>query len=489
MRKMTMIPAFVTAGLFFLALAACTMDPAANTSATTTSSTSTTYQLQKVPRAISVQVPKSLVQSGSTAKALAASREATSRASGFQVGGLAFGDGMSARYWIKEGIWKSQKRLARAAWTLVLVDKAIVDGSLAPSSSTVPASTITWTQAMVDAYTALIPASFAKNADFDRALTLPVAGDTSELPAFVYDVVPASDTVNAASYAFQVTIVKAADGESTGSEETRTFYWSTDRSRFKFAHQEFDGSAVPVEQSFVAYDSTALSMASGSVGEHGTIQVEIKADATATATNGAFLFFDATFASGDAETGLSAGGSVAISAHGYADDSGGTLTSTITVTASGGTVSVYYLKEGFNPAGDLTYLATSPDGLTWTEVASLTTDSTVVADYAGKSGDVEVQHGQLGSSGNAVSGEFTKHASEWKATSGPLLVEIQNAGIKAGVWVASADSFTTVIGTGTAHEAGEVKIAFTSVPSGAYKIAPVDSAGLAIAASAISLTF
>jgi len=455
------------------------------------------YLLTKTPTAIGVDVPKTLVQSGTTAKVLVARAMGSGMMSTGPLAGHDFeGEHLGAYHWIKQGLWQSQKRLARAAWTMVLLDKTIADRNLVPAAAgsnvSVAGATITWTQEMVDAYKALIPSSFADNANFESVAKLPVAGDASDLPAFTYETAPVAD----APYDIVVTFGAIASGDDSTDqgEEVKTFSWSADKSKFKFEQAKndgtnSDGSTKSVERNYVAYDATVGSMAAGRQDvEHGTTTFEVKADPAST-THGAFIWFDASLGHDAAgEMSLANDGAVTISAQGYADDSGGTVTETITVTL-GTTVTVFYIKEGFDSAGALNYAGISLDGgLTY--VAFVGTGSEI-GSYTAKTDQVEAEHQSMGVTSTEVEHEIRQNAGS-VASSGALMVEVQNSAVTKGVWVASTDGFVTIIGTGFAKEGGEVKIAFTTVPASgaAYSIAKLNASNAPDTANAITgLTF
>ncbi|HUX39913.1 MAG TPA: hypothetical protein VMV83_02005 [Rectinemataceae bacterium] len=440
------------------------------------------YLVSVVPSSVSVQMPKSLVQSGTTAKAL--SRDMV--AGGGMMGTFTFdGQGTSGYHWIKQGIWDTQKRLARAAWNMLLVDSIVSGQKLSPSSTAVPGQTVTWTQAMVDAYTAMIPSSFASDADFENAAKLPTAGQTSQVPDFVYDLVPSTDAANYPTYYYQVTFTSTGDGEGDGETEAKTLYWSQDKTKFKFAQSQSqtDTTTTPAtvtvtEQNFVAYDASTSTMAAGRLDENGTMQVQLKSDPASTA-NGVFITFDASIKGGDGDSEYAKSGSVVISAQGYADRSGGTVTETITISdASTGAVTLLYLKESFDPSGHLTSAATSADGTTWTSVYAASGVTSIPTSYDGKVG--EVQHQDFSGAGDEVNSEFKEHHGDMASSGVPTVLEISvatPASLTVGAWVASNDATfkTAIIGAGYAKEAGELKIAFTAPPaSGAsFFIAPI----------------
>ncbi|MEI6874632.1 MAG: hypothetical protein WCL50_05815 [Spirochaetota bacterium] len=492
--RLALLPSFA---ITILAACAPTVSLTPTTTPTTTTTiaiaTTTQYTLAVAPKSISVAVPSSLVQSGTTAKSLSSSRAGASSAAGSLNGHDFEGEHMGAYHWVKQGIWDTQKRLARAAWTMVLLDNAISTQSLVPSAIGIKGSKVTWTQAMVDAYTALIPASFAGNANFKSVAKLPVAADQSDLPPFTYDSVPATDTVNYPTYSVVVTFGAVSNGEGS-AEETKTLYWSGDKTKFKFDYQKLDGKKV-VEQNYVAFDSTKNSMAASRQDvEHGTMTIEIKADttdATTIANNGAFIYFDASFGKDDADMAFAKDGTVTVSAQGYADKDGGSVTETITVTA-GTVITVYYVKEGFDTAGKATFASYSTDGVTYSDLLG---SAALVSGYETKRGKAETEHQNLGSTGSEVDDEISKNSVG--GITKPVMVEIKNAGITKGVWAAATDpTFATVIGTGTAKQAKEVKIAFTAAPKkgDTYYLAILipgtgGAAGTTDTANKITLTF
>lgn len=434
------------------------------------------YLLSVVPSSISVQMPKSLVQSGSTAKAL--SRDVVT-GGGTMGGAFTFdGQGTSGYHWIKQGIWDTQKRLARAAWNMLLVDSIVSGQKLSPSAATVPGQSVTWSQAMVDAYSAMIPSSFANDANFENAAKLPTAGQTSQVPDFVYDLVPSTDPINYPTYYYQVTFTSTGDAEGDGETESKTLYWSQDKTKFKFAQSQTDNSTTPAtvtEQNFVAFDSASATMAAGRLDENGTMQVQLKSDPASTA-NGVFIAFDASIKGGDSDSEFAKSGSVLISAQGYADSSGGTVTETVTIT-NAGAVTLLYLKESFDPSGHLTSAATSTDGTTWTPVYAAAGVTAIPNNYETKVG--EVQHQDFAGAGDEVNTEFKKNQGLMAASGVPTILEVSvanSASLTVGAWVASSYSTfakASIIGAGYAKESGELKIAFTSVPAASFYIAPV----------------
>ncbi|MDA8409005.1 MAG: hypothetical protein M0001_01280 [Treponema sp.] len=455
-----------------------------------------TYLVSVVPSSVSVQMPKSLVQTGTTAKSLSRAMAGGSQmGGGMMMGQGPMGNGhfqfdrmgMSGYHWIKQGIWDVQKRLARAAWNMVLVDSVVSGQSLAASSATIKGQSVTWTQAMVDAYTAMLPASLTGNANFVSAAKLPTAGTTSQLPDFVYNLVSSTDTTNYTTYYYQVTFSSAGDGEGDGQTEAKTLYWSQDKTKFKFAQSLTDSSTTPAtitEQNFVAYDSTSSTMAAGRIDEHGTMQLQLKADPNATATNGVFITYDSSIKNGDAESAFSQSGSTVISAQGYADSSGGTVTETITITDASGAVTVLYLKEGFDPNGQLTSAASSTDqGKTYTTVLFPMSGTQPPFGFSAQLGEVPQMN--FGASGNEINAEFRQNMGQMKSGAGtavPTMLSVAPVSstdtIAAGPWVASSTSTfstTTIIGMGFAREAGELKIAFSTVPASTvtFYIAPV----------------
>lgn len=447
------------------------------------------YNLTVVPSTMGVQTPKSLVQSGSTAKALA--RDLV--AGGGMMGSFVFdGEGTSGYHWVKQGMWEVQKRLARAAWNLVLVDSIVSGQKLQPSPTTIKGQSVTWTQDMVDACRSLVPTSFATDPDFENAARLPIAGQTSDLPDFVYDLVPASDTVNSPSYAYSVTFSSAGDGGSDGENETKTLFWSADKTRVKFVQTQTEassGAAAVTEENYVAFDATSGTEAAGRIDEHGSMQLRLKSD-PASSSNGVFIEFDASLTGGDSESVLSAGGgSVVISAQGYADGSGGTLTETISVADSSGTgLTLLYLRESFSATGGLLAAATSSDGSNWTSIYSVSGGSALGSPYETELGEVRNQ--DFSPAGSEVNAEFRQHRAEIAASTAPTVLEIavaNPASLTVGPWVASSDAnFSTLIGAGYVKDPGELRIAFGSLPSGGFYVAPFDpSSKTAVLASAL----
>jgi len=391
---------------------------------------------------------------------------------------------MGGQYWLERSLWNTQASLARGAETLVLLNTAITEGSLSPSASTILGSTIAWTQAMVDAYGALLPSSFASSATFTSDAPAPKVGMSSKLPDFVYSDVASSDTDNYGTYAKMVSIPIAASNSlaDSGASETRIFYWSDDLTKFKFVRsltQTTSGTTTTTAQTWVAYDSSASDMAAGLKDGDGTMSLELKADSTATSTLGTYITYDATINSGDDP--LVADGTLTIVCDGYAADDGGTIEDTITVTASSGATTVYYLKESFGSTGALTAVTYSSDGTTWTTLSGSNTATDLL--YSSKLGAF---HGtSLGN--NLVDHDMRGHDVQG---CGNLYV-IENSGITAGVWVAASDSaFTAIIGTGVAS-AGTLRLTFTAVPaSGAtFYVAPMGGSGSVDATKAISLTY
>ncbi|MEI6874461.1 MAG: hypothetical protein WCL50_04930 [Spirochaetota bacterium] len=445
----------------------------------TTVTTMTTANLAAVPRSITVDIPSSLLQSPTGARGLMGTTAwVDSSGMRHQMGGHDFSPGMGGHFWIGSGLWDTQLRLAKAARTLVLLDKVIADAKLEPSTSTIAGSTVTWTEEMVVAYSALLPSSFASSAAFKAAAGAPAVGSTSRIPDFVYSLVPATDTLNSPSYAKMVALAKASDDNNPLTSDTLTLYWSEDRGKFKFDHQVTEGSEV-TDSTFVAYDSSGPTMAAGRVDAHGTMTVAIKADSTATATHGTFLTYDASILQGDADSTLAADGSVAISAEGYADDQGGSLTDTITVT-SGSTAKVYYLKEDFDGNGRLTGLSYSVDGSTWTAFMSApllpATGYRMKVDIIGMPGN-----GGMGGMGGEVRHEMQGHGGGMPAGP-PRLYDISDASITTGVWVAAKDSaFATIIGTGVSREKGRAWLTFSTLPTkgDSWYLAPLGASGTA----------
>ncbi len=457
-----------------------------------TSSVATSASLKAVPRSLTIEVPTSLVGLTTAARSMGGMGPGgMGGPGGVKMGGHDFDRGMGAHFWIMRSLWDSQSRLARGAATIVAIDSIITADSLQPSATAVSGKSVTWTQAMVDSVTALLPGAFAKNAQFGADAMLPKVGTTRNLPDFTYDVVPASDTTNYGVYAKCITIAsEAIDGGSLS--ETRSFYWSDDKTKVKFAAKATDGTTV-VDQTFVAYDSATLTMSAGRIDGHGTATLEIKADSAAVATHGTFLTYQATIDKGDADSALASDGTVTIAADGYADDNGGTVTDTITVTPTTGTTEVYYLKEVFGSDGSLTSAEYSTDKLTWTSLASAPTAiSELYQHKAGMAGPGKMGMGELGGKMNHDMGQHGDFAGAGPgAMRPPRPSEIANSAITTGVWVAASDAaFTALIGTGISREAGKLFIGFISVPAdGAkYYIAPVVS-GKADATAAIELTY
>ncbi|MFZ4616203.1 MAG: hypothetical protein ACOYM2_08415 [Rectinemataceae bacterium] len=495
---MKRILSFFAAGLVVFGLMSCQLLDLAGISGGTsgtiqTSAIATSASLKAVPRSLTIEVPTSLVGSTAAARSMGGMGGfgGMGGPGGAMMGGHDFDRGMGAHFWIMRSLWDSQARLARGAATIVAIDSVIAADSLLPSATAVSGTSVTWTQAMVDSVTALLPSAFAKNSQFSADAMLPALGSVKVLPDFTYDLVPASDTTNYGVYARMITIASEALGNGTGVE-TRSFYWSEDKTKVKFEAKASSGTTV-VDQTFVAYDSATLTMSSGRIDGHGTATLEIKADSTTVATHGTFLTYQATINKGDLDSALAGDGTVTIAADGYADDNGGTVTDTITVTTSTGTTEVYYLKEVFGADGSLTSAEYSTDKLTWTSLASA---PPAISDlYSHKAGMAGPGKMGMGGLGGEMRQDMDHHGDFAGAGPGamrpPRPSEIANSAITTGVWVAASDAgFTSLIGTGISREVGKLIIGFISVPAdGAkYYIAPVVS-GKADVTAVIELTY
>ncbi|MFZ4616638.1 MAG: hypothetical protein ACOYM2_10655 [Rectinemataceae bacterium] len=477
--------------------------------------------LTSVPKSISVQVPTSLISTSPAARSLGDA----ARSGNHDMDGKPFGEGMGAHFWVKKSLWDTQKRLARGAATLVALDSIITADTLAPSATAVSGKSVKWSGELVDAVKALLPASFASNVKFKSEAKLPVVDSVKKVPDFVYSLVPDTDLVNSPTYGKMVTISSSGEGDTDTEVETRSFYWSDDKSKVKFDVTATETGTV-VEQTFVAYDSATLAMAAGNMNSHGTMSLEIKADTAAADSHGTFLTYDSTINKGDGESDLARDGTVSISSSGYADDSGGTVTDTITVTSGIG-IKVYYLKEEFDTAGKLTTASYSTDGTTYTVLIDPTTTSNPAEKkkYQDKA-DMAVPGGKenMGKLGDEVRNEIEKHGDEDAAspveagsgggnpgsgegsggsgvnptppppgavTSRPQLYEIEEKGITKGVWIAASDAaFATTIGTGIAKEAGQINLSFVTAPKvdDPFWIAPLSN-NTADATKAIELKY
>jgi hypothetical protein len=450
------------------------------------------YDLKFAPKAISVDVPTSLVKPAAApaARSLASSRDIGG-------GGHSFfnNENRGAYHWIKESMWQAQKRLARAASKLVLVDSVIAANGLSPAAVGSPpthqAKTLdhVWTDAEIAAIASLLPASFATNPGFDAEAKLPKAGDTAKLPAFDYSAVDPTDAVNG-SYAFKVSFAaqQSEDDSAATVQETNNFYWTADKGGFKYSHEKDDvsnpASPVVLEMNFVAYDGSTSSLAAGRQAREGSMSLQVKADPASTAS-GVFIAFSSSIQADKAEDYQSdwsvnaAGTTFAISAEGYADDAGGYVDETLVLTA-GGATSTFYFKESFDAAGRLTLAQVSADSTfaTLTDIAGVQGEdhSAPAADghaYDGKKAEVKIEHHSMDTQGpgQEVQKEERHHAGEMQGSGmelefAPTAGQTYASGDSWGV-SDSAGDFTGahILGTGTIVEPGQLRVVFSSKPA------------------------
>lgn len=457
--------------------------------------TITPYSLISAPKAITVDVPSSLVKPTAVAKALA-----SSRGMGLPSAASFFNDeNRGAYHWIKESMWQAQKRLARAAAKLVLVDTVIAANGLGPAAagaaSTHQAATIdhVWTDAEVAAVEALLPPSFVGNAAFGNEAKLPVAGEKVNLPAFDYSAVDAvADAVNAA-YALKVSFVaqQSEDDSAAAIQETNDFYWTSDRASFKYAHSKTDSSTSPaktLEMNFVAYDGASKTLASGRQGREGSMSLQVKADPASTAS-GVFIAFNSTILADKAEdytgdSSVAAGSTFSFSAEGYADDAGGYVNETFVLSA-GGASTTYYFKESFDAAGKLVLAQSSADA-TFAALTDITgvvgEGSGALGSYSGKEAEVRTEHQAMDASGPSqeIQKEERHHAGEvagagvdleFAFTKGPTPPATDP--VVGETWAVSdnvADfTGTHLLGSGVVTERGHLRVAFAARPADGVK--------------------
>ena len=393
------------------ALAAALLIAAACTGPT--GSTGTPYSMKVAPKTITIAVPSSLVTPSAGTRSLSNARD-------FGAGGLGFfrSEDRGAYHWVKDSMWQAEKRLARAAVRLVLVDSIITANSLSAGTTAAPTHQAAtqghvWTDAEVAAYQAMIPAAFLSDSAFGTDAKLPKAGDTSDLPAFDYIAADSSDTVNYPTYADKVvfTPVQSEDDTVATHQESISFYWSADKTQFKVAYEKDDTSTTPVsvvEQQFVAFDSTASTLVAGLQSDQGSMDLSVKADPAST-TNGVFIAFDSTINAnkayaGAADSDINASGVIfSLSAQGYADGSGGYLEETFVITIGSGS-STFYFKETFDGTGRLVLVQSATDSTftTLTTIANVSGEGTGGDSFEGQVGrqegrgpDRAPEHGQL----------------------------------------------------------------------------------------------
>ena len=362
------------------------------------------YALKVAPKAISVNVPGSLVQTSTTVPgaSFAIARDLSGGGGG---GGYFRGEGRGAFHWVKQTIWHTEKRLARAAATMVLIDTVIGAEGLAAGTAATPTHHASvpghlWTDSEVAAYLALIPAGFADSAFFRFEARLPVVGDKVTIPAFDYSAVDkANDSLNAA-YDIMISIPSdSTEDDHDVYSEVRAFYWNTAKDKFKFASLKVDGSTNPstvLERNFVAYDKATATMAAGRSEGVGSMSMAVAADPAST-TNGVFITFSASInasKAGEDEGDASVtGATFSFDAAGYADSAGGYIDETLVFTppaSSGASPTTYYFRESFDASGHLTLVQSSGDS-TFTNLTTLFTfpGNGHHGDYDGKHGEVE----------------------------------------------------------------------------------------------------
>jgi hypothetical protein len=465
-------------------------------------------------------VPNSLVKPSATpVKAIAAR--------GVARGGSAetffSNENRGAYHWVKETMWQSQKRLARAAVKMVLLDSIITAGPGTTGVAYLPGSAATptqipataahvWTDAEVAAIQALLPPSFAANTGFSKEAKLPKTGDGLDLPAFAFSSVDkVADTVNAA---YDVKVVFASEQSEDDTvatiQESNNFYWTSDKKQFKVSYEKNDTStATPtvLEMNFVAFDGSTASpiMAAGRQSKDGSMSLQVKADAAST-TSGVFITFTSTILAdqSDEYKGDSAvtatGTTFSISADGYADNAGGTINETFVYTV-GGVSTTYYFKESFDASGKLT-LAQSATDATFTVLSPIVAVSTPGArdDYQAKETEVKTEHQSMDASPAAqeLQKEEKQHAGEMKGSGVDLEFTVptgQTAPAVGETWDVSDSQTdftgTHLLGSGTITESGHIKIVFAAKPAKTLTTVYIakDSAGVANTANVISINF
>jgi hypothetical protein len=375
---------------------------------------------------------------------------------------------------------------------MVLLDAVIAGGSYLPDTvGAVPVlrpetSGRVWSAEEVAAIEALLPPSFSAVAAFKSESRLPLAGDEASLPAFYYsEVDKVGDPANAA-YDLEVTFADEESDEDGNPSvvESKTFYWSADKARFKFAHSKTDGSAVPpvvLEMNFVAYDGSAGLMAAGRQDERGSMSLQVKADPANAAKSGVFIAFDSTILAEKAEEyesdeTISAGATFTFSAEGYADDSGGTVNETF-ILSEGGVASTFYFKESFNAEGRLT-LAQSTDSAFANPVPipGLGIEG-AVDEYADREDEVKAEHQVMDDSEawNEIKQAEREHAGEMSGSGLELEFEAPEGqadpavGESWGLYTGN-ESGAAYLGSGVIVETGHVVVALEAKPDEALTI-------------------
>jgi hypothetical protein len=383
------------------------------------------YNLKYAPKSITPAVPSSLVKPSAAASLSVSASKGAGTSGSFQ------DESLGAFHWIKWSLWEAEKRIARGAVKLVLLDSVISSAGLSPGSASAPTHvgpTVdhVWTDAEVAAVMALLPPRLAGDAGFLAEARLPKAGDHSSLPAFDYFSVDKTGDPADAAYDFQVAFApwQADDEDSASIQENNDFFWTADKQQFKISRGVSDVSTVPpqvLELNFLAYDASSQTLVAGRSGREGSFTLSLKADSAST-TNGVFISFDATVLFGHADdlardvALASAGASLSLSATGYADDSGGYVDETFVLTA-GSVSTTMYIKETFDGAGLLVLVQSSADS-TFTTLTDITGVGGEAAgkpgDYDGKESQAKAEAASMASSepAEAVRLEQARHAGE-----------------------------------------------------------------------------
>jgi hypothetical protein len=216
----------------------------------------------------------------------------------------------------------------------IIADAVISQNNLTPSTTAYTNESVTFTQAMYIAIAALLPSWQTPPASL-------VVGKKVTIPSLVY--------TTSSSAALANSICLALNGRWT-----LTYSWSADQTELKMALADASDTANTVTLE-VATNTTAKSTAFQILDTlENKLLLAVQRDSASTAS-GVFVSVDLGYAAG-----------FAYQLWGYADNSGGLVTTEMTKPTTSTPETSKYIEEGFDGKGKLLFAETSTDDKNWT---------------------------------------------------------------------------------------------------------------------------